>query len=452
MIFQDQKILIVGLGVTGISLARFFSKRGGLITVTDIANQNTLDPHIEALRKMDIRMELGHHRIETFEKSDLIVLSPGVPHTIHPIRRAKEKGVKIWGEIELAYQFIHEPIIAITGTNGKTTTTALIGEILKNAGIKVFVGGNIGRPLIEYVDLQDKAEIVVAEVSSFQLDTIDKFRPKVAILLNITADHLDRYPDFFAYRSSKGRIFQNQHENDFAILNGADPNVRAVVQNIRCKKLFFYPETHSECKGEQAAKIKANDILICNGNKKKEVINLTGIQLVGKHNLENFAAACLAAKIFGTSPAVIEISLRNFKGLSHRLEQVAIKNGVAYYNDSKATNVDSVIRALESFNRPVILIMGGRDKGGDFNTLKGFVSDHAKKLILIGEARNAIESVLGHITSTDMVSSMEEAVSLAAKTASPGDIVLLSPGCASFDMFRSYADRGEVFRKLVEKL
>ena len=452
MTFTNQKILIVGLGVTAVALARFFKKRGAMITVTDIANQNRLNRNIEPLREMDIGMELGCHKTETFENSDLIVLSPGVPHTIAPIQRAKEKGIVVLGEIELASRYIQEPIIAVTGTNGKTTTTALIGEILKHSGFKVFVGGNIGKPLIDYLNLPEKAEVIVAEVSSFQLDTVNTFRPKVAVLLNISADHLDRYPDFSGYVRAKRRIFKNQHADDIAILNGSDQFVRSIGRKIRSKKLYFYREKNSELEPGPAVTIRGKSLIFHNGQNGPSTLDLSGVSLAGTHNMENIAAAGLAAMAFGTTPAVMESTIINFKGLPHRLEKVATQKGVTYVNDSKATNVDAVTRALESFDRPVILIMGGRDKGGDFKILQDPVRRHAKKLVVMGEAGDHIHSTLGHVTSTANASSMKEAVSLASASASPGDIVLLSPGCASFDMFNSYAQRGEVFRKLVEKL
>jgi UDP-N-acetylmuramoylalanine--D-glutamate ligase len=452
MTLTNQKILIVGLGVTGVALARFFKKRGAMITVTDIANQNGPNQNIELLRAMDIGMELGCHKTETFENSDLIVLSPGVPHTIVPIRRAKEKGVVVLGEIELASRYIQEPIIAVTGTNGKTTTTALIGEMLKHSGLKVFVGGNIGNPLIDYLHLPEKAEVVVAEVSSFQLDTVDTFRPKVAVLLNISADHLDRYPDIGGYVKAKSRIFRNQQADDIAILNGSDRSVRSVGRKIRSKKLYFCHEKNSELDHEPEATIRSKNLIFRNGQSGPYTLDLSGVSLAGTHNMENIAAAGLAAMLFGTTPAVIESALINFKGLPHRLEKVATQKGVTYFNDSKATNVDAVTRALESFDRPVILIMGGRDKSGDFTALQDPVRRHAKQLVVMGEARDRIHFALGHLTSTVHASSMKEALSLASAFALPGDIVLLSPGCASFDMFNSYAHRGEVFRKLVEKL
>jgi UDP-N-acetylmuramoylalanine--D-glutamate ligase len=324
----------------------------------------------------------------------------------------------------------------VTGTNGKTTTTTLLGEMLKNSGQKVFVGGNIGNPLIDYVDKGEKAEVIVAEVSSFQLDTIDTFRPKVAVALNITEDHLDRYSDFAAYARAKARIFENQKESDVAVFNGLDPFIGSICKNIKSKKLPFYNQS-------------VNDAEI---NTFFKSLDFSSINLPGKHNLENAYAASLAALTIGGSLEGIQSALSNFKGLPHRLEYVATINGVSFFNDSKATNVNAVARALETFSKPIILIMGGRDKGGNFQTLRDLVRRCVKKLIVLGEAKEDILFALGDITSTKRASSMEDAVLSAYHAAARGDVVLLSPACASFDMYAGYAQRGENFCRAVGKL
>ena len=442
MELANKNILIVGLGVSGIATARFLKNKGALVTVTDIARDEELGSYAQAAREMGVRMELGKHRIETFESADLIVLSPGVSHTILPITRAKEKGVTVLGEVELACRFIQEPIVAVTGTNGKTTTTALLGKMLENSGFTVFVGGNIGNPLISYVDEGKKAEIVVAEISSFQLDTIDTFRPKVGVLLNISEDHLDRYPDFAAYVEAKARLFENQRQDDTAVLNGSDPIIRSIAKNILSRKLFF----NSAVKTEESATIDGNRI-IC-----REVSDLFCANLTSRHNIENASAAALAAIAAGGTIEGIQSALNNFQGLPHRLEHVATINNVGYFDDSKATNVNAVARALETFSEPVILIMGGRCKGGDYHLLNDLVQKHTKELILMGEAKEDIKSALGRIKPTKTVSTMEDAVFQAYHAAVPGDVVLLSPACSSFDMYGSYAERGEVFRKAVNSL
>ena len=460
MNLAQKNILIVGLGVSGIAAARFAKNKGANVTVTDIAGEKELAPYAPIAHKLGAAMELGRHNIETFERADLIVLSPGVPHTILPIKRAEAKGIPILGEIELAARFIREPIVAVSGTNGKTTTTELLGDMLKNSGLKVFVGGNIGNPLIDYADKGESAEIVVAEVSSFQLDTIDTFRPRVGVLLNISADHMDRYPDFEAYASSKGRIFENQQEGDAAVINVSDPLVRSISKGLKARKLPFYHHGNELDETMEGAVISWGDsqtspsITIHTKENPKRSLDLSRINLPGRHNIENVAAASLAALAVGGTFEGVQSALNDFKGLSHRLEYVATINDIRFVDDSKATNVDAVARALEAFNKPVILIMGGRDKGGDFQTLKKLVHQHTKKLIIMGEARDSIKSVLKDACTggAQTTSTMEDAVLLSYHAAVPGDIVLLSPACSSFDMYSSYAERGDAFCRAVDNL
>ena len=460
MDLTNKNILIVGLGKSGIASARFAGKKGARVTVTDMAAEKELGVYAAMAHKLGVIMELGKHDIKTFERADLIVLSPGVPHTIPPIQRAMAKGVPILGEFELAARYIREPIIAVSGTNGKTTTTTLLGSMLENSGIKVFVGGNIGNPLIDYADKTGTADMVVAEVSSFQLDTIETFRPRVGVLLNITEDHLNRYPDFKSYARSKGRLFENQQHSDFAVLNGSDPIIGSVTQDLHARKLLFCHQENSMGKDRAAALIHTGDsstpAIITIGMKahQKISLNLSGTHFPGRHNLENAAAASLAALAAGATPEGVQSALNDFKGLSHRIEYIATIDHVRFFNDSKATNVDAVIRAVETFENPIVLIMGGRDKGGDFRKLSEPIRHHIKKLILMGEAKHKIKSVLKdayrQIVQTE--SSMEAAVISAYHAASPGDIVLLSPACSSFDMYGSYAERGEDFRRAVGKL
>ena len=460
MNLAQKNILIVGLGVSGIAAARFAKNKGANVTVTDMAVEKELAPYAPIAHKLGATMELGRHNIETFERADLIVLSPGVPHTILPIKRAKAKGIPILGEIELAARFIREPVVAVSGTNGKTTTTELLGDMLKNSGLKVFVGGNIGNPLIDYADKGESAEIVVAEVSSFQLDTIDTFRPRVGVLLNISADHLDRYPDFEAYARSKGRIFENQQEGDAAVINVSDPLVRSISKGLKARKLPFYHHGNELDETMEGAVISWGDsqtspsITIHTKENPKRSLDLSLINLPGRHNIENVAAASLAALAVGGTFEGVQSALNDFKGLSHRLEYVATINDIRFVDDSKATNVDAVARALEAFNKPVILIMGGRDKGGDFQTLKKLVHQHTKKLIIMGEARDSIKSVLKDACTggAQTTSTMEDAVLLSYHAADPGDIVLLSPACSSFDMYSSYAERGDAFCRAVDNL
>ena len=447
-----KKVLVVGLGMTGVSTARFLANRGAFVTVTDMAKEDELGDTVSIIRELGVNMELGSHKNSTFENVDLIVLSPGVPHTIPQIQKAKGKGIDVLGEIELASKFIDQPVIAITGTNGKTTTTTLLGEMLKSSGFNVFVGGNIGTPLIGYVDRKEKAEIIVVEVSSFQLDTIESFKPKVSVLLNIAEDHLDRYPDFNAYVKSKCRIFKNQDSGDTVVLNGFDPLIRKCTENINSRKLFFTARKKNE---EGSTVNKKNIKLFFKSSCKTQSpmnIDLSGSGIKEKHNIENACAACLAALSAGGTLEGIQTALDNFKGLPHRLEYVAMVNDVKYFNDSKATNVDAVTRALECFSGRVILIMGGRNKGANFDSLRDTVRHITKKIIAIGEAKGNIISSFNDVVPVNTASTMEDAVFTAFDSAKPGDIVLLSPACSSFDMYDDYTHRGKVYCEAVELL
>jgi UDP-N-acetylmuramoylalanine--D-glutamate ligase len=452
MNLENKHTLVVGLGITGAAVAQFLKKNGAFVTITDISSEADLGPIVASLREFDIRMELGRHRTETFESADLIVLSPGVPDSITPVKSAKQKKIPILGEVELAYRFIQEPIVAVTGTNGKTTTTVLLGEMLKKSGYKVFVGGNIGTPLIGYLNQDEKVDIIVAEVSSFQLDTIEAFRPKVGVLLNLTADHLDRYPDFSAYARAKGSIFINQQSSDIAVLNGSDPHVRSFSNNIKSKKLIFYNQDGAWLKPDHGALINKAKIVFHSTEVNQWSLEVSAVKIMGKHNLENVTAASLAARAVGATFEGIKSAIKEFKGLPHRLEHIATKNNVRYFNDSKATNLDAVARALEAFSQPVVLIMGGRDKGGKFGALKDLIRRHVKQLTVMGEARDKLKSAFGHLVPIKTATTMKDAVFQASKAASPGDVVLLSPGCASFDMYNNYAERGEDFSEIVKSL
>jgi UDP-N-acetylmuramoylalanine--D-glutamate ligase len=463
MDLANRKVLIVGLGRTGLAVARFLHQQGARIVATDTADEATLGDTVKTLRDMAIEVELGAHRSSVFEKSDLIVISPGVSHTIAPVAQARSRGVQVVGEVELAARFIQAPIVAVTGTNGKTTTTALLGQMLHNSGIAAFVGGNIGNPLIDYVSSGQKEPLVVAEVSSFQLDTIDRFRPNISILLNITADHLDRYPNFEAYADSKIRIFKNQQAGDVAVLNGSDPLIRAKTADIMSQRLFF-PAIGTN---EQGAVLNGKRITL-NLDQLKPIqtefriphspfriqtdLDITKSALKGRHNYENACAASLAALAAGGTLDGIQQTLAQFKGLPHRLEHVATIKNVHFYNDSKATNVDGVLRALDCFAKPVLLLMGGRDKGSNFTVLKDAIGQHVKELIVMGEAAAPIKSALGPIVPVKVADSMPGAVATAFQDAGPDEIVLLSPGCASFDWYGSYAERGDDFRRAVEEL
>jgi UDP-N-acetylmuramoylalanine--D-glutamate ligase len=445
---KNKKVLVVGLARTGIAVARFMRNEGAKVTAADLMTREQLGQYAQKALAMGISLQLGPHGDETFSEFELIVVSPGVPHTIGPLEKARQAGVPVIGELELAAQYMSEPIVGISGTNGKTTTTSLVGEMLRASGLKVFVGGNIGNPLIDYVSSESRADVIVAEISSFQLDTMESFRPKVGVLLNVSEDHLDRYRDFQDYVHSKARLFENQHSTDVAVLNRADPVTSIVESAIRCRKLYFNINSH----GGDGVELRGSEIVCRLISRAPVTFSLAKYGAKGVHNHENAAAASLAALAAGASDSGIQRTLDTFKGLPHRLQHIRTVNSVRYYNDSKATNVGAVIRSVESFNSPVILIMGGRDKGGSYEGLIKVMQERVKKLIAMGEAREKISAALGGAAESEGATDIEEAVGLAQQAATPGDVVLLSPACSSFDMFADYAERGEAFCRAVENL
>ena len=436
--------------------------------MTDTAPERDLRQAVETMRNHRIRMELGKHIPETFADAHLVVISPGVAHTIEPLELARRSGAAVVGEVELASRFIREPVVAVTGTNGKTTTTRLVGEMLERSGKNVFVGGNIGCPLIDYVQQKNKADVIVAEISSFQLDTIETFRPHIGVLLNISADHLDRYPDLQAYARSKARLFENQRSDDVAILNGSDKLTMESTAHIGSRKLVFTAANGDGPTSREGAVVSAEGIEFrlstsfagLNGCKEPSTnsdscqtrIRTSQIGLFGRHNLENAAAAALAAMAAGGNWKGVRTTLQHFRGLAHRLEFVATVDDVRYYNDSKATNADAVARALQCFDEPVILLMGGRNKGIEFQPLAAMIRLGVKRVVAFGEAREEIKAAFNGLVPISMAAAMDEAVENARRTAAPGDVVLLSPACASFDMYAGYAQRGDDFRSVVAKL
>jgi len=451
MDLAQQHIVVVGLARSGLAVARFLISRGARVTVTDQAGANGLGPVAEQARSLGVALELGGHHMATFDAADQIVISPGVPLTIEPLVRARRKGIPIIGEIELAARHIQAPIVAVSGTNGKTTTTELLGRMLAASGRQVFVGGNIGNPLIEIVDRQAHLDAVVAEISSFQLDTTQDFHPHIAVLLNISPDHLDRYTDVQAYAASKGALFRNQTANDFAVCHGSDPLVQQQIAPALSRVINFYPRDGFSGRG---AVIHRDHIELSVPGKGQGRLDLTHTDLKGGHNVENISAAALAALCADGTLSGIQKALDEFQPLAHRMELVRTTGGISYYNDSKATNVDAGQRALEGLAGPIILIMGGRNKGYDFTSLFSQVKRSVKKLIAIGEAADQILSVLADAPREGACKARDlaDAVARADAAAQSGDVVLLSPACASFDMFANYAQRGEVFRRLVGEL
>jgi UDP-N-acetylmuramoylalanine--D-glutamate ligase len=454
MELSARHIVVVGLARSGLAVARFLKESGARITITDRAAEPELGSFVDQALALDVHLELGGHRAATFESADLVVVSPGVPHTLPVFKRAQDRGVQLIGEMELASRFIQTPIVAVTGTNGKTTATELLGQMLSASGMKVFVGGNIGNPLIEVAGKDADLDVIVAEISSFQLDTIDTFHPRVAVLLNITPDHLDRYADFEDYGRSKGRIFENQGPSDFAICQGDDPWVRKYCRGIASRMLNFCADPTPDGQPVPAAAISPFQIAVTIPGMVEGTINLERTALIGPHNRENIAAAGLAALAAGGTLEGVQSALDAFQGLPHRIETVRTLHRIRFVNDSKATNVDAVIRALECFEGPVVLIMGGRNKGYDFTALRDHVQQRVKKLIVVGEAGDAILNALGRAPAqgAEKAADLEQAVRRAYESAASGDTVLLSPACASFDMFTNYAERGERFRRSVEGL
>lgn len=448
MKLKDKKVVVVGAGKSGIASARFLKSKGAIVTVNDVKTEKELQKEIEELKKLDINVELGGHKRELFLSQDLIVVSPGVPHNREPFNAARERGIEIIGEMELAFRFITTPIVAITGTNGKTTTTTLIGEILKNSGISVFVGGNIGTPLIEYVE-DDSKSLVVLEVSSFQLETIKHFHPFGGVILNITPDHLDRYKDMEEYAETKMRLFEHQESFDFAVLNADDEWIMRYKPSLLAKINLF--STKKALK--TGCYLSGDGINVIHSSlREKEVIPLDEIKLKGFHNMENVMAAILTALELGVSIDVIKGTLNKFSGLKHRLEFVDKIKGVSFYDDSKGTNVGAVEKALQSFTTPVILILGGKEKGAGYTFLKREIERIVKTVIAIGEAKESIYADISEIKKVIKVETMRDAVRKAYEVAEDGDTVLLSPACSSFDMFSSYAERGDKFVEEVKAL
>lgn len=442
MEFKGKKILVMGLARTGVATARFLAGCGAVVTATDMRCQDE-PPELSGL---GIRFVLGRHDEADFLDAGLIVVSPGIPREHSMLQKASAAGVPVVSEVELASRFIDAPLVAITGTNGKTTTTTLAGELFASSGFRTFVGGNIGTPLIEFVESGEAADMVVAEISSFQLEWIEHFRPKVAALLNITEDHLDRYADYQAYIDAKLRIFENQGASDFAILNRDDELVWGVAGRLKARLFPF------------SRKIELDEGIFCEGNDlvwrhngREERFPVKGFRLKGVHNLENIMAAVAAALLLGCSPESSLELLERFEPLHHRMEFVREHNGVSYYEDSKATNVGSVAKALESFEN-ITLIAGGKDKGGSYEPLASLVRERVRHLVLIGEAADRMEEELGGLANTIRAASLEEAVRRAADVSVPGAVVLLSPACSSFDMFRDYEERAERFITAVKGL
>jgi UDP-N-acetylmuramoylalanine--D-glutamate ligase len=447
MDFTGKKIVVIGMGKTGVATAKFLGKQGARVRVTDEKPFDQWNGEFKQIAR-EKWLEIGDYNTRILTGACFVVPSPGVPPDNTLLVEALKRNIPVISEIELAYWVLKVPVIAVTGTNGKTTTTTLLGEILRCSGKKVFVGGNIGTPLIEYAEGPQEDDFTVVEISSFQLQWIRKFRPFIAILLNITCDHINYHGSFAEYSRIKKRVFANQTKEDFAILNAADPEQEDLDRIIDAHVMKF----SSKRLLKKGIFIKNNNIVLRMSGAKEEQYPLSIINLPGLHNVENVMAAIMAARFCGCSQKNIIEAVAAFRGLPHRIEFAGEKNSIKFYDDSKGTNVGSVVRALETFAQPVILLLGGRDKDGDFETLNPMLAAKAKKVILFGEARDRIASLIGKDIQTLRKTKLKEAIESAYKNAQPGDVILLSPGCASFDEFANYKERGNFFKDVVGNL
>jgi len=444
---KGKRVLVVGLARTGIATALFCAGRGARVTATEERPQSQVAETAAKLLAAGVGLELGGHREATFLAQDLIVPSPGVPLSTPPLAAARAAGVPIWSEIELAWRFLRGRVVCITGSNGKTTTTSLVGHILETSGFPVQVAGNIGTPLISRVDETTDASITVVEASSFQLEAIAEFRPDVAVFLNLTPDHLDRHASMEEYGRAKARVFENQGEQDSAVLNADDAGAAQYAPSR--PQLFWFSREKRVASG---CSMRGEEIVFRRDGAETILLRREDIGLRGGHNLENVLAAATAAVLAGASPSAIAGGVRSFAGVEHRLEYVATIGGVAYFNDSKATNVDATLKALDAFSSSLFVILGGKDKGSDYTILRTPLKQRARMVLLIGAAADKIESQLGGVVPVERAGTMARAVEIASGRAREGDTVLLAPACASFDQFENYEHRGRVFKQLVEQL
>jgi UDP-N-acetylmuramoylalanine--D-glutamate ligase len=442
-----RRVLVVGMGVSGRSVCELLLRRGVEVIATDLQPRARFGNVLDHLAEMGCLLRLGSHSTDDFLGVDQIVVSPGVPLDLEPLKRASEKGVEIVGELDWAWRQVDVPVVAVTGTNGKTTTTSLIGEMLRSAGKSVFVGGNIGTPLSRWILDGEKADCLVLEVSSFQLDTASKFCPEVGVLLNVTADHLDRYENFDAYADSKFSIFSRQNGTHLAVVNGDDPVCRDRLSAIK-SRVFCYSRRDKSAD----ATIRDGQAVVSVPGGETLRVGLERCPLKGAHNEENILAAVSAAARVGASGGAIQAVIDRWAGLPHRVEYVGDWKGIAFYDDSKGTNVGAVVKALEGFDRPVLLLAGGRDKLGSYAPLLEAATGRAKAVFAFGEAGPRMFQELKDQLPALLLPDLESAFNEALKQAVEGDVVLLSPACSSFDQYESYAARGDHFKRLVTKL
>ena len=445
---SGKRISVIGAVRSGIGAAKLIKKLGGVPFVSDSASESKIKSSVSLLKENKIEYETGGHSDKVY-KCDLMIASPGVPSDAPVLKEAKERNIKVISELEFASRFCKGRVVSITGTNGKTTTTSLCGHLFNVCGHKTYTAGNIGLAFSEIATDVKEDEFVALEVSSFQLDLINEFKPDVAMILNITPDHLNRYENKFEnYIGSKFRIFKNQDENDYLILNKDDQTINKNITGYKSKSFYFSlnEDISNGCS-------LSNDQVIFNRDYKPEFsFAINEMQIKGEHNIANAMAVITAAKVFDFDNGKIKEGLRTFKGVEHRLELVREINGVKYVNDSKATNVDSVWYALKSFDEPLFLILGGQDKGNDYDKIKNLVEEKVKKIYAIGSSAEKVFNFFHNIVKVELKVSLEEVISSASKEARSGDVVLLSPACASFDMFDNYEHRGKVFKEAVNNL
>jgi UDP-N-acetylmuramoylalanine--D-glutamate ligase len=442
-----KRVLVVGLARTGMVTALFSVGYGARVTATDEKPEAQLVETAAKLRAAGVTVEPGGHRPEIFSEQDLIVVSPGVPAKLPQLEAARARGIPVWSEIELGWRLLRGKLIAITGSNGKTTTTSLVAHILKTANIPTLVGGNIGVPLLALVESSMDTTVTVAEISSFQLETIEAFRPEIGVLLNLTPDHLDRHASFEEYARAKMRMFENQLERDAAVLNADDPEITRRMPSRG--HIYWFSRQKRVAEG---AFLRDDQIFFRTDGTEVALARRDDIPLRGEHNVENVLAACAAAYLAGADPVSIASGVKTFQGVEHRLEFVAEVGGVNFYNDSKATNVDATLKAIEAFPGPLIVILGGKDKGSPYAPLREPLRERARLALVIGAAAEKIASELGDAVAVEQAGTMDRAVRIALERAKPGDTVLLAPACSSFDQFEDYEHRGHVFKELVAKL
>lgn len=450
MELKDKKVLVVGAGKSGVAVAGFLNRKGARVALTDNRKQEDFNGALDSLAVSGVKLELGAYPEVSPGGYHFLVVSPGVPPLVAPVARARELNIPVLGELELAWRFTTAPVVAITGTNGKTTTTTLVGEIFKDAGYKTLVAGNIGLPLVDEVEKYGPGDVVVAEVSSFQLETVQEFRPRVGAVLNLTPDHLDRHGDMAGYASAKALMFVNQGAGDYSVLNYDDPETYRMATLTKGNVIFF-SRRHIL---EEGVFVREGEIIFSLAGVQEEIFPVDKLKVPGAHNLENALAATACARVMGIPAERIAHTLGRFSGVAHRLEFVAEINGVSFINDSKGTNPDASIKAIEAYSQPLVLIAGGKNKGNDFTEFAGKAGDKARAMVVLGQCASEIAGAArkAGIENILWAGDFREAVLLAHQAARPGDVVLLSPACASWDMFNNFEERGDLFKQIVGEL